>query len=216
MAARCNRRAVSVTPVKVLDVKPTCHDRGHEGLPPTPRSTPHHLDVRPRPTTTTAITTTAAGSAHRQHGQRLAPSPHHHHSGEHQGADRRPIAGRHRIIAPSSRRDIPAAAHRRRTRQRTEAAPPSRRGQAAGARPLGKAVQRAGAAGLQDHRAGRASAQAATRRRFSCCEKQPRCCPLARSIVAWYQTQADVRAGNGAAIQRHDAMSTTCSDLGRS
>jgi hypothetical protein len=33
MAARCNRRAVSVTPVKVLDVKPTCHDLGHEGLP---------------------------------------------------------------------------------------------------------------------------------------------------------------------------------------
>jgi len=25
-----------------------------------------------------------------------------------------------------------------------------------------------------------------------------------RSIVAWHQSQADVRAGNGAAIQRHD------------
>ena len=28
---------------------------------------------------------------------------------------------------------------------------------------------------------------------------------LARSIVAWHQSQADVRAGNGAVIQRHDA-----------
>src|SRR5260370_38717476 len=28
---------------------------------------------------------------------------------------------------------------------------------------------------------------------------------LARSIVAWHHSQADVRAGNGAVIQRHDA-----------
>ena len=28
---------------------------------------------------------------------------------------------------------------------------------------------------------------------------------MPRSIVAWHQSQADVRAGNGAVIQRHDA-----------
>src|SRR6202048_4435473 len=39
---------------------------------------------------------------------------------------------------------------------------------------------------------------------FSRRKKQPPVRSLARSIVAWHQSQADFRTGNGAVIQRHD------------
>ena len=73
----------------------------------------------------------------------------------------------------------------------------SRRGQA-GRR---KAAQRAASAGLQD--TGQV-APAHRRPQLFMARKTDPVRSSARSIVAWYQSQTDVRADNGAMIRRHD------------